>query len=61
MLRGALVQIASSSVRAMGMADARSVDSKHHGWSKVPGLAAVSKILESLDMAEGGFGRASVV
>jgi len=45
-------------VPAMGMADARSVDSKHHGWSKVSGLAAVSKILESLDMAEGGFGRA---
>ena len=55
------MRIASSSVRAIGMADARSVDSKHHGWSKVPGLAAVSKILESLDMAEGGFGRASVV
>ena len=55
------MRIASSSVRAMGMADTRSVDSKYHGWSNVPGLAAVSKILESLDMAEGGFGRASVI
>ena len=26
----------------------RVLDSKHRGWSKVPGFAAVSKILESL-------------
>ena len=47
------VWISSSSVHAAGMADVCSANSKHRGWAKVWTLAAVSKVLESLGMAEG--------